>query len=158
VPFTPFHFGPGLLLKGVAPKHVSMTAFAITQVAIDLEPLYYILRQDRHAHRAVHTVWVAGAVGLGVGLLVWAIGRRWAVKRGSVLGADVQPAPALIGGLIGGISHPILDGLQHQDIYPLRPLADTQFLLDPGGTASYVGCAIAGVLGVALLTLRAVKR
>lgn len=158
MPFTPFHFGPGLLLKGASPRHVSLTAFAVSQVAIDIEPLYYTLRQDPHAHRAVHTVLGGGAVGLAVGLVVWAIGWRWATKRGSAFGAEARRAPALIGGLIGGVSHPLLDGLQHHDIYAFRPLADTQFVLDPGGTASYVGCAIAGVLGVALLTLRAVRR
>ena len=158
MPFTPFHFGPGLLLKSAAPRRVSFSAFAITQVAIDIEPLYYILRQDPHAHRAAHTVWGGGAIGLAVGLAVWAIGRRWAVKPGSATDAEVQRAPALLGGLIGGVSHALLDGLMHHDMHPLRPLADTQCVLDPGGVAAvYLGCAIAGLLGAALLVVQTRK-
>ena len=159
MPFTPFHFGPGLLLKGAAPRRLSFTSFALTQVAIDVETLYYILRDESHAHRALHTVWGGGAVGLAVGLVVWAIGRRWVVQPGSAVDAEVQRAPALLGGLIGGISHPLLDGLMHQDIHPLRPLSDTQCVLDPGGVAAiYLGCAIAGLLGAAVLAVQAGRR
>jgi hypothetical protein len=43
VPFTPFHFGPGLLLEGAAPRHVSLIAFVISQVAVDLEPLHFAI-------------------------------------------------------------------------------------------------------------------
>ena len=32
MPFTPFHFGPGALLKAAAPRHVSLIAFCAAQV------------------------------------------------------------------------------------------------------------------------------
>ncbi len=43
----------------------------------------------------------------------------------------------------------------HPDMHALRPLAETQWVLDPGGVAAvYLGCAIAGLLGVALLVVQ----
>ena len=55
MPFTPLHFGPGLLLKAAAPRHVSFTAFVASQVLIDLESLYNILRGAWPVHRELHT-------------------------------------------------------------------------------------------------------
>jgi len=44
MPFTPCHVGPGLLLKSAAPRRVSVVAFALANVAIDVETLVHILR------------------------------------------------------------------------------------------------------------------
>jgi hypothetical protein len=46
MPFTPFHFGPGATIKAMAGQHFSFTVFAFTQLAIDLEPLYFMLRDE----------------------------------------------------------------------------------------------------------------
>src|SRR6266496_3973797 len=43
VPVTPFHFGLGLLGKGVAPAKVSFLAFVPSQVAIDCDTAYFML-------------------------------------------------------------------------------------------------------------------
>ena len=37
MPATPYHFGPGLLIKAAAPRQFSMAAYSLTQVVIDLE-------------------------------------------------------------------------------------------------------------------------
>jgi membrane-bound metal-dependent hydrolase YbcI (DUF457 family) len=155
VPFTPFHFGPGLLLKSAAPRNLSLTAFAVTQVAVDLEPLYFMLRGEYPIHRVLHTVWGGGAMGLVVGLLVWAVGRRRAAGLGPALSAEVTLAPAVLGGLIGGTSHALLDGLMHRDVHALRPLAETQWVMGPQGVvALHIGCLVAGGLGALILFAR----
>ena len=43
---TPFHFGPGLLIKAAAPRQFSMAAYSLTQVVIDIETGYYQLRHE----------------------------------------------------------------------------------------------------------------
>jgi hypothetical protein len=43
MPVTPLHLGVGLLGKGLLPRAVSLTAFAASQVAIDVEVAYYML-------------------------------------------------------------------------------------------------------------------
>ena len=155
MPFTPFHFGPGLLAKGVASPHVSLTAFVATQVVVDLEPLYFMLRGEYPVHRWGHTVWVAGGIGLAVGAALWAIARPRLAAATPAVRADLGLEPALIGGVLGGVSHPLLDGLMHRDVRALRPLAETTWVLEPGGVAMlHLACLVAGVLGALLLVVR----
>ncbi len=39
MPITPFHFGPGAVVKAVASRYFSFTVFAFSQGLIDLEPI-----------------------------------------------------------------------------------------------------------------------
>ena len=55
MPATPFHFGPGLLIKAVAPHQFSVAAYSVAQVVIDLESGYHLLRGDYPVHRQAHT-------------------------------------------------------------------------------------------------------
>jgi len=154
VPFTPFHLGPGLLCKGAAPRQVSITAFALSQVAIDLEPLYHHLRRETPLHGPLHTVLIGGAVGLAVGAAAWALARRMPALP-PLLRLDLERGTALLGGWIGGASHALLDGLVHPDVHALRPFAETTWVLAPAGIdAVPVACVIAGVLGALLWVVR----
>jgi membrane-bound metal-dependent hydrolase YbcI (DUF457 family) len=155
VPFTAFHAGPGLLLKGAAPRAVSLAAFVATQVAVDLEPLWFILRGEYPVHRWTHTFAVGGAIGLIVGAALHALARRWSGPAAATLRADLALGAALIGGLLGGVSHAWLDGLMHRDVRALRPFAETTWVLSPAGvTALHIGCAVAGLFGVLVMLVR----
>ena len=48
MPATPFHFGPGAVLKALLPRHFSFTVFCLAQVVTDCEVAYYLMRGDRH--------------------------------------------------------------------------------------------------------------
>ncbi len=79
MPFTPFHFGPGLLAKSVLPRHYSWTAFVVSQVVIDCETLYYLVQRAYPVHRTLHTFLGGTLAGLATGVHpsgkdVWAIG------------------------------------------------------------------------------------
>ena len=76
MPVTPFHFGVGLLGKGVAPRAVSLCAFVASQVVIDCESAYFLfVARAEPVHRALHTFALATPVGALVGLAVWAVAR-----------------------------------------------------------------------------------
>jgi hypothetical protein len=64
-----------------------------------------MMRGESPAHRALHTVWGGGAVGLAVGLSLWVIARSRAKGLPPAVRAEVGRAPAVLGGLIGGVSH-----------------------------------------------------
>src|SRR5204863_2799538 len=66
VPFTPYHFGPGLLVKSLVPRYISLTAYCAAQVAIDCETLYFIVRHSKPDHRFLHTMVGASLVGFAV--------------------------------------------------------------------------------------------
>lgn len=160
MPFTPYHFGPGLLLKAAAPRRFSFLAFATTQVAIDLESLYYLTMGDPHVHRAMHTLPLATAAGVAVGALVWAtgagihalIGRRVAgMSIGTpmpVLQSELS-AGAVVGGAVGGASHSIMDAIVHADVQPFLPVSGANPLLGLiGWNAMEMACVVAGAIGV----------
>jgi membrane-bound metal-dependent hydrolase YbcI (DUF457 family) len=147
VPVTPFHFGVGALGKALAPARLSFTAFAASQIAIDCESGYYLF--VAHAwpvHRAAHTFIGATLIGLGVGIAVGLWMRR---RSGRSLSAGVA------GGLLGGVTHPLLDGIMHPDVQPFMPFAPgNPFLGLVGLWTLHLLCLAAGALGVALLGLR----
>lgn len=128
MPVTPLHLGVGLLGKGVLPRHVSLTAFAVSQVVIDVEVAYYMLvAHTWPIHRWAHTFLVGGVLGTAVGAAVWLIG-TWFVGRAGPRWQvpdlrEASPLPALVGGLLGGLTHPVLDGVMHDDVAPLRPFS-----------------------------------
>jgi hypothetical protein len=105
------HFGVGILLKGILPRRVSRASFVASQFVIDAEVADFMLvRRERPFHRWAHTFLVGGIVGLAV-VLVARVGRRLAGVRWQV--PDLSKAswsPALIGGLLGGLTHPVVDG------------------------------------------------
>ncbi len=150
MPVTPFHFGVGLLAKGAAPERVSLGAFVAAQVVIDCESAYFLLRDEWPVHRVLHTFALAAPVGAAAGLALAALLRaRWR-------GVESAWGPALLGGLLGGLTHPLLDGLMHADIRPLRPFSDANPLLGLIGLpALHLACVLAGLLGAVLWFLRA---
>jgi membrane-bound metal-dependent hydrolase YbcI (DUF457 family) len=159
MPFTPFHFGPAMLLKALAPRHVSLTAFALSQVAIDIESGYHLLREEWPVHRIAHTLPVATGVGMAVGTVVWLAGRRTAPARSTGIQAEVQALPAYAGGLLGGSSHSVLDAIMHADVQPFWPFALSNPLLGALDLAQlHLFCVVTGVCGVAVFIWKALQR
>ena len=165
MPFTPYHFGPGLFGKSLAPQWFSIATFASAQVLIDVETLYHILNGDSVLHQELHTFVGATAAGLVTAVLVLAavsVSRRvelgsrllaWTARIG--LGAETRPAAVLVGGILGGVTHPFFDGLMHRDIRPFRPFSDFNPLLGLVDVRLlHYGCLAAGALGVAILVGR----
>ena len=155
MPFTPFHFGPGLLLKSVAPARVSFTAFCAAQVLIDLESAYHLFRGDWPVHRELHSLLSAAAVGIMAGSGTWLAGSWIVPTRREALDAEVQWRPALLGGTAGGASHPLLDGIMHSDVRPFWPFSTANPPLDVMSlTWLHGACVAAGVLGLVLFKIR----
>ena len=158
MPVTPFHFGPGVLLKAAAPTQFSMAAYSLAQVAIDAEAGYHLLKHDWPVHREAHTLLVGGLIGILSGLAVSRMGRWWARPRDVIveaLSTEYRLGPAVLSGLIGGVLHSILDAFMHPDVHPFRPFTDANPLF---GLVSirvlYLFCILTGLLGgVVLLAL-----
>jgi membrane-bound metal-dependent hydrolase YbcI (DUF457 family) len=157
VPVTPFHFGAGLLAKGIIPRQLSFLAFVVSQVLIDCETGYYLLvKREWPFHRWAHTLLVGSAVGLAAGFTTW-IGARLVLRlfAGRWRVPDLREAaiqPAILGGVVGGVSHSLLDAVMHDDVYPLLPFSKANPLL---GLISlpllHLGLIAAGIVGCALL-------
>lgn len=161
MPFTPLHFGPGLLLKSVTGAWFSFTVFCLAQTLIDLEVAWYMLAGDDPIHRFLHTY--AGATLAGCAAAAGKPACEWALRvwnaqlspaQARWLGAPAQiswPA-ALAGGLAGGWSHVFLDSFMHADMRPLSPWNGGNALLFLVHVDTlYLACAIAGAAGLALV-------
>lgn len=154
MPLTPFHFGVGLLIKGAAPSRTSFLGFCASQVVIDLETAVHILRREWPVHRALHTFLVAVPAGALTGALVWFAGRLLRSRAGRVETPSLMPA--LVGGILGGLTHPFLDGIMHGDIQPLWPFRPGNPFYQAIGTgALHVACVACAIVGGALLAAHA---
>ena len=69
MPVTPFHLGPGIALKSIAPRYVSFSIFAFTQILIDLEALYFFAQNDSHMHRHFHT-YLGASIVAGISVVI----------------------------------------------------------------------------------------
>jgi len=155
MPATPFHFGPGLLIKAVAPRQFSMAAYSVAQVVIDIESGYYLLQGAYPVHRQAHTFLMGGLIGLACGLIVSRVGVWWARPRDLIpdaLAAEYRLPIAVVSGIFGGMFHSLLDGIMHGDMRPFRPFTDANPLY---GLVSvrvlYLFCIVTGLVGAALL-------
>ncbi len=157
MPFTPFHFGLGLLFKSLE-RRFSFIYFAAAQVFIDLEPLYFIVTRQYPFHRVLHTY--MGCTVVIVVLLVFLPLYNFAVTR--ILGwAKISFKAALLSAAVGAYSHVLLDSLLHEDMRPFRPFLNTNVALNIiSSGALYRAClfsAVAGAIVWAGAYLRAKK-
>ena len=155
MPATPFHLGPGLLVKAVAPRQFSMAAYSLAQVVIDVESGYHMLHGDYPVHRQAHTFFLGGMIGLACGLIVSRIGTWLARPRDLVpeaLVAEYRMPIAAASGIFGGLLHSLLDGIMHADMRPFRPFTDANPLYAITSVrVLYLFCIITGLVGAALL-------
>jgi hypothetical protein len=162
MPFTPLHFGPGAAMKAVMPASFSFTVFVFSQIVMDLEPLYYLVRGAWPVHRFLHTY--LGATGVAVfsilagkPLCEWTL-RRWNSRLSPTQGqwlavrATIPRLSAVMGGILGAYSHVALDSIMHADMTPLAPwIQANPWLHAPTLTALEVSCVVSGVLGLFVL-------
>jgi membrane-bound metal-dependent hydrolase YbcI (DUF457 family) len=168
MPITPFHMGPGLLVKAVGGRHVSLVVFGFSQVAMDVEPLVRILRDDVVLRGFTHTYLGAALVGLVSMVLGRPVGQalldRWAPDPRSsfeswLRGSNVISWPAAaLGAFVGTYSHVLLDSVMHADLRPLAPFSEANVVLGVVSVgALHDACVLSGALG-ALLMLTAFLR
>lgn len=160
MPFTPLHMGAGMAAKAAAPRHFSLVVFGLTQVALDLEVLWHMVRWDLPLHRFWHTLFGATLLAVGFTLagkpVSEAIKRIWNRIATRCRDANLSVAvpttwtAAATGAWFGAWSHLLLDSLYHPDIEPLAPWSQTNPLrgrLTPGTVD--LGCLILGIVGLA---------
>lgn len=168
MPYTPYHLGPGLLFKAVGPRQVSLVAFGATQIAIDLETLYYLTSGQFPIHRGLHTVILGSGLGLACGTVVWLV--RLVVEKScgplvrAYTGATLAPVglasegllmPSVVGGLLGGLSHSLLDALMHADVSPIWPLTSSNPLSGLMSAGSVMDiCVVSATVGAVLWGLK----
>lgn len=162
MPITYFHIGPALAAKAAVPKHVSFMAFAVTQVVIDAEVVFALTSGMWPVHRFFHTYLGATVIALatviiGRPFLRWAL-LGWNRTIASGLSGklhikpDISLQAALLGALLGGWSHVLLDSFLYADMQPFAPFMSGNALLGfLSRSQVYSLCVVLGLLGAAVL-------
>jgi hypothetical protein len=159
MPFTPFHFGPGVAIKAVIPHYFSFSVFCFAQVVTDCETAYYIIRGEYPFHRWLHTYLGATAVALfcviagrplcQLAMRLWLAWRHAPFKRFLPTTARISLCAAMTAAFIGTYSHVLLDSIMHSDVRPLRPFSDANPLLGLiGWSALHTLCIFLGAFGL----------
>jgi len=152
MPFTPFHFGPGLALHAAAPRRIDLASFCAANVLTDVEPLYRMLAGVHPAHGFFHGFLGATLTAAATAAAFLAARARWPdLFRWQAPG----PWPVVLGALLGTWSHVLLDGYMHGNVHPFTPFSDARpfFHRGSGGAVEAV-CVAAAVLGALMLALR----
>jgi membrane-bound metal-dependent hydrolase YbcI (DUF457 family) len=145
MPFTPYHFGPALVAKGLLKNRFCICTFAVSQVIIDLESLFYLLQNDWPVHRFLHTY-----IGATLAIIISIVLSKLLLR---ILSLNTTWKAILIAGAFGGYSHVILDSIMHRDIRPLNPFFESNGLLGIMGLSDlHHLCIYSGVLGLIIIT------
>lgn len=163
MPFTPFHFGPAILVKSFVQRRFWLTSFVLANVLVDLEVLYYLRINQRPFHRYLHT-YVGGIVlGIMAGMLMVA-GLRLVTKltpadtQWKRLWTAARPGRQLIdsvgAGVFGGVSHIFLDSLLYSEMRPFWPFPEGNILVGLVSSSHlHIGLMASGMVGMAFLAL-----
>ena len=169
MPITPFHFGPATAVKAAMPNKFSFVAFGLSQVIIDMEPLFYMSQGLWPIHRFFHTYVGATVVAVlvaipGKPICEWIL-RLWngrlSARQKIWLGLDprISYTAAALGALFGGYSHVLLDSIMHADMRPFAPFSnENSILLVISIENLHIFCTIFGILGGTMLLILLAKR
>ena len=152
--------GPGLLVKALSGRHISLMIFGFSQIAIDIEPLVRIIRGDTFVHGFTHAYLGATLVGLvsvviGRPCCAWLL-NRWIEGRQSHLeprgSSSISVSSAISGALVGTYSHVFLDSIMHSDMRPFAPWSDANAVLHVISVGRLHNlCMLSGVLGALMV-------
>ncbi|AGX88619.1 hypothetical protein Cenrod_2565 [Candidatus Symbiobacter mobilis CR] len=158
--------GPGLALKALLGGRCSLGAFAVAQVAMDIEPLVGMLRGAEILHGTTHTVWAALLIAALVAPATpWLAGpfvRRWNRELLHyhlpwLIEPETFSSGAVVcGALLGTLTHLALDSVMHADMHPLAPwTASNPWMGAMSIPTLHTLCLLSGVVGMVVYVLRA---
>lgn len=131
MPFTPFHMGPGILVKSLMHGSFSLMVFGWAQIVMDVQPLVVILRGEGHLHGFSHTY--AGALILGC---VAAVSGKYLSELGLYLlrlssewKGYLKWRVVFVSAYIGTLSHIVIDSIMHYDMEPYYPVSAANHML-----------------------------
>ena len=124
LPFTPFHMGPGILLKSLLQSSFSLMVFGWTQIVMDIQPLIVIITNEGYLHGFSHTY--VGAILLAIfsaisGKYLSQFG-LYILKIRPSINVHIPWTVVFLSAFIGSFSHVFLDSIMHGDVQPFYPL------------------------------------
>ena len=154
MPFTPFHFGPGLLVGLLLLSFIDFPTFLIASVIVDVEPLLVLIFSLNYPlHGFFHSLLGGTMVAFLLTLVMSHLRERFSPLLSFFkLEQKVSFKRILVAALSGIYIHILLDSRMYAEIQPFYPL-EYNPLLTTGilaGLDSYIIC-IWSFFGAAVL-------
>ena len=173
MPITPFHIIAGVAAKSIRQKYFSWTVFALANVSIDTEAVYYFFTTGSPAHKYFHT-WVGATI---IAILCATLGKYLCEIGLRVLnyvflnekyvpslkwlqqGIKINQISAWSGAFVGAYSHIFLDSFVNLDMKPYFPFSDQNHLLGLISLKNiYILCVILFIVGIIILFTKNIKK
>lgn len=156
MPFTPYHFGPGLLLGVVLFPFLDFSTMIVASVILDFEPIFVlILNLPGPLHGFFHTYLGATIVACVLSIAIYPF-RGYLNKLVSIFGLHQESSfrHILPASLIGTYSHIFLDSFIYLEMNPFYPLIGNPFIGVLAVSFVYSSCVYLGLLGLGLYIAR----
>lgn len=151
MPFTPFHMGPGLLVKALLQGSFSLMVFGWAQIIMDIQPLVVFLSGEGHLHGFSHTYIGATLIGVGSALTGKYAAEFCLRLIGQARYLPISWPVAIASAFIGSFSHVLLDSVMHADVEPFSPfMLNNPFLGFVSVGTLHKFCLYSGLFGVGL--------
>jgi len=154
VPFTPFHMGPGILIKSLLQGSFSLMVFGWAQIVMDIQPLFVLITGEGHLHGFSHTL-----IGATLLALFSAVIGKYLSEFGLKL-LRISKEPNLIqikwpvvylSAFVGTYSHVLIDAIMHSDVEMYYPLSKHNGLLELISVSQlHQFCLYSGLVGAAV--------
>lgn len=124
MPFTPFHMGPGIVIKAILQGSFSLMVFGWAQIVMDIQPLIVLISGEGHLHGFSHTY--IGATLLAIfsavtGKYLSQLG-LWLLQIRPSIFVSIPWWVVFLSAFIGAYSHVLLDSMMHSDLQPFSPI------------------------------------
>lgn len=156
MPFTPFHFGPALLIGMLLFPIFDLPALLIASVIPDLEPLFILtFHLSLPLHGFFHSYLGASILGILTAIIVYYLhGFLRKIMALFMLEQKSSFKRILYTSLFGVYSHIFLDSFLYGEMNPFYPLDGNPFLGLVSINGIYWFCIISFLLGLALYAYR----
>lgn len=150
MPFTPYHFGPALLLGAALWRWLHWPTLIVASLVVDIEPLFALMLLGGYPlHGYLHTFLASAVGGFFVGVFMYFIDRplKWVYHGLVLVERSLGLKSYLVAGVIGWSVHVLYDAPLYYEMLPLYPLQGNPFyesLSHPALHAFYVVLLCAG--------------
>lgn len=123
MPFTPYHFGPHSLIAIPLYKYICWPTFLLSNVCIDLQPLFVMLGLiDSPLHGISHTFLIGGLIGVFLGICSIPL-RKFYFSIFKLIRFPYYGTPKsmILSGFLGAWFHVLTDAPIYSDIHPFFP-------------------------------------
>ena len=123
MPFTPFHWGPSLLIGLLLFPLLDLPGFLIANVIVDIEPLVLMIQGAPVLHAFFHTYLGATIAGLALIPIIYLL-RNFLLMLLKIFGLKQRTSIPKISvtALLGTNFHVLLDSFLYSEMLPLFPI------------------------------------